>query len=208
MNASPLQDSDGRPVGIIIAFRDITLRKEADTLLKRYQLLSQYANDIILFVGPDRPDHRGQRRRAADLRVPARRAAGYAYPRPPGRWIRPSWSEKQMEQADKGGVIFETVHRCRDGRLIPVEVSSRGVNMGGERVLLSIVRDISDRKRIEELQRESEERFRNVANSTLEAIISTDEDMNIVFWNQAAERIFGYRAGRGHGEADHPAHTP
>jgi PAS domain S-box-containing protein len=191
VNASPLQDSDCRPVGLIVAFRDITLRKDAETLLKRYQLLSQYANDIIIFIGPD-----GRVIEANDAAL-----LTYGYRRDELLNMRihdlqagdsPGLIKKQMEQADNGGVLFETVHRCRDGRLIPVEISSRGVSMGGERVLLSIVRDISDRKRIEELQRESEERFRNVADSTLEAIISTDQDMNIVFWNRAAERIFGY----------------
>ncbi|OPY25578.1 MAG: putative diguanylate cyclase [Methanocella sp. PtaU1.Bin125] len=193
VNASPLRDTDGRQVGIIVAFRDVTLRKEADTLLKRYQILSQYANDIILFVGPE-----GRIIEANDAAV---LAYGYRRDELLEMSIRdlragdsPEQVRRQMEQADKGGILFETVHRCRDGRLIPVEVSSRGVNMGGERVLLSIVRDISDRKRIEQVQQESEERFRNVANSTLEAIISMDESMRIVFWNQAAERIFGFGA--------------
>ncbi|MGA9139632.1 MAG: PAS domain S-box protein [Methanocella sp.] len=194
VNASPLHDSAGKPVGVIVAFRDITLRRDAETLLKRYQLLSRYANDIIIFIGPD-----GRIIEANDAAL-----LTYGYRRDELLNMRihdlragapPELIKKQIEQAEKGGTLFEAVHRCRDGRLIPVEISSRGVNMGGERVLLSIVRDISDRKRIEELQRESEERFRNVADSTLEAIISTDENLCIVFWNRAAERIFGYRAG-------------
>ena len=57
--------------------------------------------------------------------------------------------EDQMAQADGPGVLFETVHRRSDGTTFPVEVSSIGTDIGGERVLLSILRDITDRKRLE-----------------------------------------------------------
>ncbi|HUL61431.1 MAG TPA: PAS domain S-box protein, partial [Methanocella sp.] len=54
------------------------------------------------------------------------------------------------------------------------------------------VRDISEHQRIERLQRESDARFRHVVDSTMDAIVTSDADMNITMWNQAAERIFGY----------------
>lgn len=43
-----------------------------------------------------------------------------------------------------------------------------------------------------ELLRDSEERFRSVAQSAADAMISVDSDSTILFWNNAAERIFGY----------------
>ena len=41
--------------------------------------------------------------------------------------------------------------------------------------------------------RESEEKFRSLAQSASDAIISSDQEGNIVFWNKGAEKIFGYR---------------
>ncbi len=55
----------------------------------------------------------------------------------------------QMRVADAGGLLFETMHRRRDGSAFPVEVSSRGDLMGGRRCLFSIIRDITERKRFE-----------------------------------------------------------
>ena len=55
-----------------------------------------------------------------------------------------------------------------------------------------IARDITERKRAEEAQRESEERFRSVAQSATDAIISADSQGNIVFSNASAQRVFGY----------------
>ena len=57
---------------------------------------------------------------------------------------------QQMAQVDHEGILFETAHRRKDGTTFPVEVSSRGTILGGERVLLSIIRDITARKQAEQ----------------------------------------------------------
>ncbi len=55
----------------------------------------------------------------------------------------------------KAGEIFEWRHRCKDGSELPVEISSEPILLGGKRVILSRVRDISRRKLLEsELQQE------------------------------------------------------
>jgi PAS domain S-box-containing protein len=53
--------------------------------------------------------------------------------------------------------------------------------------------EVIDRRRAEAALRESDERFRSVTQSVNEGIISTDGRGNIVFWNQGAQSIFGYR---------------
>lgn len=55
--------------------------------------------------------------------------------------------------------------------------------------------DVKQRKRAELKLRESEERFRLVAQSAIDAIISVDSCRKIIFWNKAATTIFGYSAG-------------
>jgi len=40
--------------------------------------------------------------------------------------------------------------------------------------------------------RDSETKFRSVAQSAIDAIVSTDADDRVIFWNQGAENIFGY----------------
>ena len=58
--------------------------------------------------------------------------------------------------------------------------------------LTSLIRDISDRKQSEELLQKSEDRFRNLAQSSTEAIIIIDSEGAIIFWNKSAERMYGY----------------
>jgi diguanylate cyclase (GGDEF)-like protein/PAS domain S-box-containing protein len=58
--------------------------------------------------------------------------------------------------------------------------------------ILGISRNITDRKRAEENQRESERQFRAISAAAQDAIIMMDSDEKITFWSEAAERIFGY----------------
>ncbi|MBD3347360.1 MAG: PAS domain S-box protein [Chitinivibrionales bacterium] len=55
-----------------------------------------------------------------------------------------------------------------------------------------ITAEISEAKRLQEMQRESDEKFKAVAQTAHEAIFSVDEKGGIVFWNNGAELMFGY----------------
>ncbi len=64
-----------------------------------------------------------------------------------------------------------------------------------------LAQEVLERKTIEKRLRESEERFRNLAQTATDAIIGLDERGCITFWNDAAARIFGYTEGEANGFA-------
>ena len=147
LSSAEVIELDGQSCFLTV-LNDISERKQAADVLQRYQLLSERARDIVIFVRRD-----GRIIEANQAAVEA-----YGYNRDELLTLSiydlraPVTSmdiEDQMARADGPGILFETVHRRRDGSTFPVEVSSIGTDMGGERVLLSILRDITDRKRLE-----------------------------------------------------------
>ena len=62
----------------------------------------------------------------------------------------------------------------------------------GNKYLVGVIRDITSRKQVEEALRQSEKRFRSFAQTANDAIITSDSSGRIIFWNNRAERMFGY----------------
>jgi len=73
-----------------------------------------------------------------------------------------------------GHAVFETEHIRKDGSLIPVEINAHVVTLQGKTVVISVVRDISDRKTAEQTIRESEQKFRRIFDSANDGIVIID----------------------------------
>jgi PAS domain S-box-containing protein len=149
MTATPQYDPSGKFIGSLGTMRDVTEQKEPERILRRYEALSDNARDIVLYV---RSNDGG----IVEANYAATRAYGYTREELLTKSIfdlRPQdgkpFVNSQMQQANRQGILFETVHIRRDGTPFPVEVSSRGVEIGDGRLLLSIIRDITERKRAE-----------------------------------------------------------
>jgi PAS domain S-box-containing protein len=91
--------------------------------------------------------------------------------------------------------VGEWRHRRKDGTVIEVEITSHPLQFDGREARLVVATDITNRRKAEESLRASEERFRNLAESANDAIVSADSGGNITFFNRAAERIFGHLSG-------------
>jgi PAS domain S-box-containing protein len=59
---------------------------------------------------------------------------------------------------------------------------------------VAIFDNITERKEAENLIKESEEKFRKISSSAADAMLMMDNDGNISFWNEAAQKIFSYTA--------------
>ncbi len=94
---------------------------------------------------------------------------------------------------------------CKDGSTIWTEVKMTFLYNDKEEPIgvMGVTRDIAERRRTEEVLRESEERFRALSAAAQDAIIMMDNDGRITFWSEAAERIFGHAAKDAVGQTVH-----
>ncbi|MBS4099521.1 MAG: response regulator [Sulfuricella sp.] len=60
-------------------------------------------------------------------------------------------NSRDRELVEQGPSIFESAHRCKDGSVMPIEVSARHIESGGRKLVLGTVRDITERKRNEDI---------------------------------------------------------
>jgi PAS domain S-box-containing protein len=76
---------------------------------------------------------------------------------------------------------------------VKVEISTYPIKIKGKTLVLGIARDITERKQAEETLRESEQRFRDVTENTLEWVWEVDVSGKYVYSSPVCEKILGYK---------------
>jgi len=171
---------DGTLLGGFGTVQDITEQKQTEEILERYKLLAAHTRDIILFI-------QRQDGRIIEANTAAVQAYGYTReellnltiydlraPQAGGP------TAEQIADADQKGILFQTVHQRKDKSTFPVEVSSRGETIAGKRMLISVIRDDTERKRAEEILRQSEERLKQAVRVSGLGIFEHDHITDII----------------------------
>ena len=91
-----------------------------------------------------------------------------------------------------GSTLFETMHLTKDGQLIPVESHIRLFDYDGQRAVLSIARDITERKQAEETLEKERETLSTILENNPHGIAMLDNDDNYLYINPYFTKITGY----------------
>lgn len=164
------RDEAGRPLRMVGTCVDMTERvkteKALERALERYRILFQGVSDAVIIHRPDG--------RIVEVNDVACEQLGYARAelvgRKPPSVLGPEDAEKYEERArrllEEGARrIFESSHVRNDGTIMPVEVVAQPLDVGGEQLIVSVVRDLTNRKREQE-QRVRAERLEATATLT------------------------------------------
>jgi PAS domain S-box-containing protein len=187
---------NGRVFGII---QDITERKRAEEALQQsernYREIFNAVDDSIFIHDADTGAIQDVNDSTLALYGYSRKELLGALPHDLGLASSPysgteaqQWVGKTMAE---GPQVFEWQARKKDGRLFWVEVSLRGSQISGERRVLAVVRDITERKRAGEELREAEKRYRTLFEGANDGTLIITPEGLFTECNQTAVKLFG-----------------
>jgi PAS domain S-box-containing protein len=161
-------------------------RSDAERLAleRHYEMWLRHANDIILLT-----DSAGA---VVEANERALRTYGYA----PAQILRRNVSDLEPDAATPeptaAGVVYETEHRCADGRTFPAEVSARRIEAQGRTYRQYIVRDIAERRRIESDRAAWRTRYEMAAAVAGQVTYEFDVATEATQWGGSVRQVFGY----------------
>ena len=172
---------DGTIGGVEGSFRDITVQKQAEDALRESELLLREifdnANDGV-FLLERYPDGPGKYLLVNEKAI---RMLGYSreelltmsprdiVPEDIARKVMPGVIQNLLRD---GHATFESAHRRKDGSVYPIEVSTHTFHYQGKDVDLSIVRDITERKRSERIIQETNKKINLLSSITRHDVIN------------------------------------
>ncbi|NOZ75105.1 MAG: PAS domain S-box protein [FCB group bacterium] len=176
--------------------RDITNRKQTEEKLK---VLQEFAGNIIksslnMIITVD------VRRHITEFNPAAERVFGYSRKEILGKHINILYASEEEGQIihdktlENGQHVQEVLNKRKNGEVFTALVASSTLTDSQGKLVgvMGISSDISEQKETLSKLKESEEKFRSITNSAVDAIISINSEGFIQTWNQAAKNMFGY----------------
>jgi len=84
---------------------------------------------------------------------------------------------------------------CKDGSIIWVMATVKSIQYHERKAFLGNYMEITGRKKVENALKDSEERYKELANSITDVFFAMDEHLRYTYWNKASEVLTGIRAG-------------
>lgn len=200
LTVSPIRDPSGAVLGSVHILRDISERKRAEKQVmeseKKFREIFNFANDAIHLHEIDDRDLPGK---FIDVNESACRMLQYSKEELLEKSpldLTTTYHNRPLDQIGeelitKGSALFETEHRRKDGSIIPVEVNAHIVTIQGRRIGLSIIRDLTRRKRDEAAFRQLSADHKAIIDHAPAMIWYKDTKNNFIRVNPAGARAFG-----------------
>ncbi len=202
----------------VTAARDITKRKETEAVLRASE--SKFSTAFRTM-----PDAININRMTDGLYLDINQGftdmTGYTQEDVLGRtsleidiWVDPEDRARLTEGLRSRGMVnnFEANFRMKNGEVKAGLMSARIIEIEGQRCILSVTRDISDGKKMEQALRENEEQLRLITDNMVDTISQIDTERKFVYASPSLKRVFGYEPreiiGRHAFEFVHPDDIP
>jgi PAS domain S-box-containing protein len=185
----------GKPHAVL-ALQDVTHNKLAEIALRKseqnYRNLFEQANDAILILEPETE-------LVLDVNERACETYGFSRDEFLGMSLKTISKNGTREETSTDGAVqkgnlgeYETVHLGKDGEEIIFLINATTIEYNGKTAVLSINRNITNRRKQELKVRESEEKYRIVAEKVTDVIWLMDLEGNSTFVTPSILQFTGY----------------
>lgn len=200
--AATIKDENANIIGALETLEDITERKKAEKDLmeseEKFREVFNNANDAFYLL---KITETGVNENFAEVNDVASQMLGYTEeellemsPNTIDASDQSLMADNWRKIVQNGKAIFETVHKTKNGKIIPVEINARIFEIKGEKTLLAIVRDINERKLVEKALKNSEAEYKAIFDNIKNGVAvynAVDDGNDFIFkdFNHAAEKI-------------------
>ncbi len=195
---NPILDDHGRLIGYRGVDIDITERVQMELALKE----SEEKYRLTFYTSPDSVNINKMDGTYVDVNYGFTNLTGYTKEDVIGKlsseieiWARPQDRDKLVKGLKEKGIVenLESVFRCKDGALKAGLMSARIIKINNTPHILSLTRNITERKILEDTLKKSEEQFRLLFERSSNAIFLIDKkNGKYLDANKAAEKLTGY----------------
>ncbi len=128
---------------------------EKNVLAKHFDYLIKYANDIILLINPDGVIVEANNKAVMTYGFEKDELIGMDIKNLLDNVEQNSMLQLMAKIDEEDGVLIEKIHKKKDGTIFPVEISARVIEIDSMKFYQGIIRDITERKKHEELLSEA-----------------------------------------------------
>lgn len=186
---------NGRPSKLRGFMADITQFKRGEEALELFRALLDRTNDSIEVIDPETG-------RFLDVNEKACQTHGYSREEFLALEVpdvevkfdissRERWRRNVGDIRQHGFKILQGEHRRKDGSIFPVEINASYIHLDRD-YIVSVVRDITERKQAEVALQLAEEKYRGIFENATEGIFQTSPSGALITANPALARMFGY----------------
>jgi PAS domain S-box-containing protein len=199
-NVAPVQDEGGKITGAVAVATNITKRRLAEQALReseeRFRRLAEDSIDGILLVEADEV----QFVNAALVKMLGYEHEEEIVGHPFTDFVSPEHRAMMLARAQarrEGREVpsrYELRALRKDGSEFDAEISVSTIAHQGKRARQGVIRDITERKRADEAIRDSERRYRLLAENLTDVIWTADLKLNLTYISPSISRLLGYTA--------------
>lgn len=201
LSLSILRDENGTPERIVGIWRDITEQKEDEYAVKeseeRYRTLVEFCPDaifvhsegVIVFANKAGLELVGGAHYEDELlETSIWKLVDQEYQEIVKDRIKTSHETKSVSS------LLEERFIGLDGRMLDVEVATMSIMYMGKQANQVIVRDITDKKRMEKELREQDEQLRKIMDNMSDSLVQTNASLHFEYVSTGSRKILGYES--------------